>query len=565
VQHDFRAQVQNVLLVSGTVRDPQSVPLGGALLRLESPELYETRTDPSGAYTLVLALPDGVTHGVLQLAAFAADSSSTARASQPFRLDGPGLHSVELDVQMQATPGALPPFSTLRRVLVTGTVTDQLAAQQDGSTVPLGNLQVNVTSPAFAAGSTCGSVITAADGSYQCIAVLGDGSAFTVNVGTQLPGQTATLAVPADAVPQLGQMTTLTQDLSVSPATLLLTGTVDTAQRVLAGAAIDVTASSGEAAHAVTGADGAYRVYLPLTTPGTQSPLLGYAISLGGPALTVQQAVTARPGVLTRVQQNARFATGTAVITGRVVDALAGAAPVAGAHVAAIDALGHVACQAVTSATGTYGCAVFTSGSTIAVYDLQVSGRGAATFAHAASVNQSQISAGQVRAKGLQEMLTADESLFSRGIISRLEVAQARADHDRTMLDIANARARTIEVEELAGAKRGNIAELERQKQEHIDALQAEASRLQVEVSLGSMVKAPVAGRIEEIRVGQGDVVAPGTIIATIGRVAPEAFEVVAVFDNNMAKRITAGLDVHVHPSSVRREEHGAMRGRGLC
>ena len=180
------------------------------------------------------------------------------------------------------------------------------------------------------------------------------------------------------------------------------------------------------------------------------------------------------------------------------------------------------------------------------------------------AVAEEQITAGQVRAKGLQEMLTADESLFSRGIISRLEVAQARADHDRTMLDIANARARTVEVEELASAKRGNIAELERQKQEHIDALQAEASRLRVEVSLGSMVKAPVAGRIEEIRVGQGDVVAPGTIIATIGRVAPEAFEVVAVFDNNMAKRITTGLDVHVHPSSVRREEHGAMRGRVL-
>ena len=142
------------------------------------------------------------------------------------------------------------------------------------------------------------------------------------------------------------------------------------------------------------------------------------------------------------------------------------------------------------------------------------------------AVAEEQITAGQVRAKGLQDMLTADESLFNRGIISRLELAQARADHDRTMLDIANARARTIEIEELADTKRGNLAELERQKQEHIDALQAEASRLRVEVSLGSLVKAPVAGRIEEIRVGQGDVVAPGTIIATIGRVVPEAFEV---------------------------------------
>src|SRR4029453_6161616 len=92
----------------------------------------------------------------------------------------------------------------------------------------------------------------------------------------------------------------------------------------------------------------------------------------------------------------------------------------------------------------------------------------------------------------------------------------------------------------------------------------AEASRLQVEVSLGSLVKAPVAGRIEEIRVGQGDVVAPGTTLAPLGRVSPEAFEVIAVFDNNMAKRIAPGLDVHVHPASVRREEHGAMRGHVL-
>ena len=58
--------------------------------------------------------------------------------------------------------------------------------------------------------------------------------------------------------------------------------------------------------------------------------------------------------------------------------------------------------------------------------------------------------------------------------------------------------------------------------------------------------------------------VAPGTIIATIGRVVPEAFEVLAVFDNNMAKRITPGMDVHVHPASVRKEEHGAMRARVL-
>jgi HlyD family secretion protein len=29
-----------------------------------------------------------------------------------------------------------------------------------------------------------------------------------------------------------------------------------------------------------------------------------------------------------------------------------------------------------------------------------------------------------------------------------------------------------------------------------------------------------------------------------------------------MAKRITPGMDVHIHPVSVRKEEHGTMRGR---
>jgi HlyD family secretion protein len=173
-----------------------------------------------------------------------------------------------------------------------------------------------------------------------------------------------------------------------------------------------------------------------------------------------------------------------------------------------------------------------------------------------------QIAAGQLRAKGLQDILTADEALFAKGIISRLEVAQARADHDRTLLDIANAKTRTIEVEATAETRRDNLTEIERQKQERIDTLQAEAARLRVEVGVGSLVRAPVSGRIEEIRVGQGDVVAPGTIIATIGRVAPEAFEIIAVFDNDMAKRIVPGMDVHVRPTSVKKEEHGSMRGQ---
>jgi len=175
-----------------------------------------------------------------------------------------------------------------------------------------------------------------------------------------------------------------------------------------------------------------------------------------------------------------------------------------------------------------------------------------------------QISASKVRAEGLKEILAAAEALFAKGMISRLEVANARGQYDQTLLDTANATAREVEIEAVADQKRDDFAEIDRQKQEDIDALQAEAARLRAEVTIGSVVKAPVAGTIEEIRVGIGDVVSPGTIIATIGRISPQSFEVIAVFSNDMSKRIAPGMDVHVIPASVKKEEHGSIRGRVL-
>jgi hypothetical protein len=422
VRHDFSAPVANLLSISGTITDPQSVPLGGALMRMTSPAIFEARADSSGAYSVLVALPDGVTHGVIAMAVFAADFSTTTTASQPFTLDGPGIHSIPLDIQTQALPGSLPPLPTLRRVLVTGKVTDQLAAQQDGSVVALGGVPVSVTSTAFSSG--CEFVITQTDGSYQCTAILKDASAFTVKVGTQLPGPAATLTVTADQVPLLGDQLTLTQDLSVSPATLVLTGVVDTANGPIAGATVDVTASSGEAAHAVTASDGSYRAYLALKSAGEASPLLNYAISLGGAAssaasggIAVQQGVNAPSGVLTSVVQNARFVTGTAVLTGRVVDALAQNAPVPGAGVAAVDSQGRVVCQAVTSSTGVYGCAVSTSGTSTAVFDLQVSQRGSATFPRAASVDQSLIAAGQLVPAPVDDLAVSVTTVQVSGIV----------------------------------------------------------------------------------------------------------------------------------------------------
>jgi HlyD family secretion protein len=175
---------------------------------------------------------------------------------------------------------------------------------------------------------------------------------------------------------------------------------------------------------------------------------------------------------------------------------------------------------------------------------------------------EEQISAGKIRAAALKEILTADEALMARGLVNRMEVANARSQYDQTMQEVANATARAVQIESQREQKRDLLADIERQKQEDIDALKAEGARLQSEVNIGSAVKSPVAGRVEEIRVGRGDVVSPGTVLVTIGQVNPGSFEILAVFSNNMAKRIAPGMDTHIRPVSVKKEEHGSMRGR---
>jgi HlyD family secretion protein len=187
-----------------------------------------------------------------------------------------------------------------------------------------------------------------------------------------------------------------------------------------------------------------------------------------------------------------------------------------------------------------------------------------ASYRRQSAAAEEQVSAGKIRATQLKEILTTDEALLQRGLVSRMEVANARAQYDQTMQEVANATARALQIESQREQKRDMLADVERQKQEEIDALKAEGARLESEVSIGSAVKAPVAGRIEEIRVGRGDVVSPGTVLVTIGQVNPGSFEILAVFANNMAKRIVPGMDTHIRPVSVRKEEHGSMRGRVL-
>jgi len=173
-----------------------------------------------------------------------------------------------------------------------------------------------------------------------------------------------------------------------------------------------------------------------------------------------------------------------------------------------------------------------------------------------------QVAANEVRRDRLRELVAAYGSLRARGMISQSEFIARQEQYDLTALDLANAKARRVEVELAAATKRDTLADLERQKQAEIDLKKAGVDRLRVEMEVGSSVRSPISGIMHEIRLGRGSVAAAGSVVGTVGTDQQSHFQVMALLRGKTRKRAAPGMEAHIVPDIIRKEEYGSMRGR---
>jgi HlyD family secretion protein len=178
------------------------------------------------------------------------------------------------------------------------------------------------------------------------------------------------------------------------------------------------------------------------------------------------------------------------------------------------------------------------------------------------AANEEQVAANEVRRDRLRELVAAYSTLRARGMISQNEFIAKQEQYDLTNLDLANAKARKVEVELAATTKRDALAEIERQKQAEIDLKKAGVDRLRVEMAVGSSVRSPISGVIHEIRLGRGDVAAAGDVIATVGQDQRSFFQVMVLLRGKTRKRAAPGMEANIVPDSIKKEEYGSMRGR---
>lgn len=172
-----------------------------------------------------------------------------------------------------------------------------------------------------------------------------------------------------------------------------------------------------------------------------------------------------------------------------------------------------------------------------------------------------QVAANEVRRDRLRELLEGYMTLRSRGMISQNEMIAKQEQYDTTALELASAKVRRVEAELTAATKRDDLAEMERQKQAEIDLRKAGVDRLRVEMAIGSSVRAPISGVIREIRLGRGDVAAAGAVVATMGPDRRDDYQVVALLKDKTRKRAAPGMEVHIVPDIIKKEEYGSMKG----
>jgi HlyD family secretion protein len=154
-----------------------------------------------------------------------------------------------------------------------------------------------------------------------------------------------------------------------------------------------------------------------------------------------------------------------------------------------------------------------------------------------------------------QEVLLADGLVTKQTVMATQQELNAKRDQfEAKRLELNGLESKSLEsVEQLAQ----ELATRERALRD----LELESRELQARLRENREIVATHAGRVLELLVDRGAVVAPGTAILSL-EVTSEELGAVLFVPASAGKRVRPGMAVRVSPSTVKREEFGSMLGK---
>lgn len=185
--------------------------------------------------------------------------------------------------------------------------------------------------------------------------------------------------------------------------------------------------------------------------------------------------------------------------------------------------------------------------------------RGRETEQQRANLRQS-IRAYEREVQLARERVEAERELLKDGLITKqtLLASEQRLNTAQDQLASARLELNGLELKGLEAEQ-----QVDQQVQTRVSAirdLEIELRERQARLAESARVVAPRAGRVLELLVDRGDVVSPGTPIFNLEVMSEELMAVLFV-PATAGKRIQPGMTARLSPSTVKREEYGAMIG----
>ena len=158
-----------------------------------------------------------------------------------------------------------------------------------------------------------------------------------------------------------------------------------------------------------------------------------------------------------------------------------------------------------------------------------------------------------------QARLDNHRQFLEEGLVARVELERTQQEFNearRVLLDLARDRD-ALEANEIRFTHENSTRI--REARSELEVAQFQARETDALVAASSVV-APVSGEVIEIKVAHGAMVGPGTAVVSI-RSGPTNLELLFYVPPDASDQVEVGMQAHVVPVTVRREEFGAIRG----
>ncbi|MEW5929405.1 MAG: NHLP bacteriocin system secretion protein [Gemmatimonadota bacterium] len=181
-----------------------------------------------------------------------------------------------------------------------------------------------------------------------------------------------------------------------------------------------------------------------------------------------------------------------------------------------------------------------------------------------ASLEQS-LAASEAALRALRDKVASEEQLVAQGLVTRQTLLATVQEYERVKEKVRTDRgeAAQLEVRRLQGENANQQALQEARFR--LDEARRELAQLESEQRLTSEVVSPYTGRVLEIMAERGGFVARGSTVLSVdlergggGR----GLEAVVYVPSTHGKKVKPGMEIHIVPSTVRREEYGHLLGR---